>query len=106
MLVLCGLAAGCSQTPSEPAAVTQKQSRPAATKRTVAGGDRCLDAVRQAAQTSQNAAMAGMVLSAAGSLGGFAGRGGAIAGQVASVGGSAMQAQARGKSTAALEDCR
>lgn len=104
-LVLCSFAvAGCSQTTQEQTSATAMQAQ---TPRAGASAGRCDDAVRKAAQSGQNAAMAGTALSMASAFGGYAGRGGAVVGQVASLGGSLVQAQARNQATAnVMENCR
>jgi secreted effector protein SseD len=104
VLVLCALVAGCSQTGQEQTSATAK---PAAARQAKAAEGRCSEAIRASAEARQNTAMAGTILSAAGGLGGFAGRGGAIIGQAAWVGGSVMQAQARASAQDAIHrECR
>ena len=105
--MLCALAAGCSQTTQQ--ATQTAESRPAnktvATK-AMTKEQRCQEAINAAMRKRQNAAMAGSVLSAVGSFGGFAGRGGAIAGQAASVGGSIIASQGAGGMSGAMEECQ
>ena len=107
-LMLCGLAAGCSQTTQQ--ATQTAESRPAANKtvatKAMTKEQRCQEAINAAMRKRQNAAMAGSVRSPVGSLGGFAGRGGAIAGQAASVGGSIIASQGAGGMSGAMEECQ
>lgn len=108
-LLLCGVAAGCSQTTNQTSGTqpSQQQAGAAAPARRATPEQRCQDAIEKAMKARQNAAAAGSILSAVGGLGGFAGRGGAIVGQAASVGGSIMQSQAQNNAqNAALEECR
>ena len=107
-LLLCAVAAGCSQTPQQ--AASTAESRPSAGKTTATKAmtkeERCQEAINAAMRKRQNAAMAGSVLSAVGSFGGFAGRGGAIAGQAASVGGSIIASQGAGDMSGAMAECQ
>lgn len=107
-LLLCGLAAGCSQTGREASPATQARAPQATAKSHAATPEqRCEEAIRAAMDKRRNAAMAGSLLSVVGSFGGFAGRGGAIVGQAASVGGSIVASQGAGDANdAMMEECR
>lgn len=106
LLILCGLAAACSQTATTsspgPAAKASARTSAKATTRQAAAAN-CEQAMRKATQAQTNAAMLGGALSMVGGFGGFGGRGGAIAAQAASVGGSLVQAKAQGDADKAMQ---
>lgn len=107
-LLLCEVAAGCSQTTNQASGMQPSQQQATATSaRRATPEQRCQDAIEKSMKARQNAAAAGSILSVVGGLGGFGGRGGAIVGQAASVGGSIMQSQAQNSAeNAAIEECR
>ncbi|MEO3386836.1 hypothetical protein [Mesorhizobium sp. CAU 1741] len=104
IVLLCAMAAGCSQTSGTSSPEMAASSKSGGQSRHSEG--KKSDPCDKAIQAQANSAMLGSALGMVGSFGGFGGRGGAVAAQVASTaGGMVARSQAQKAQETVMREC-